>query len=118
MADVSRDGQWMQEIEGSDGTMPGFTFRASRGKPAQGNSRTGCGHHPARLGTVGLWIAGQEGKAINILLLPLGGSQMKHSSHKGEMFFTLTVAQEDVSQQVHKANIKISAVEVSCISTF
>lgn len=111
-----------REIQGSGGSTPSFT--ASRGEPAQGSSRTGCGHHPARLdaryrlGTVGLRIAGQEGKAINISLLHLGGSQMKHSYHEGEMLSTLTVIQENVKQQLHKANVKNAAVQVSCISKF
>lgn len=38
--------------------------------------------HEVRM--MGLARAEQEGKAINTLLLPLGGSQMKHSYHKDE----------------------------------
>lgn len=67
-----------------------------------------------RLGTAGLRVAGQEGKAINISLLHLGGSQMKHSCHKGETLSTVTVTREDV-KQLHKANVENSTVWVSCI---
>lgn len=55
---------------------------------------------------MGLQIAGQEGKAINILLLHLGGSQMKHSCHEGETLSTLTVTREDVKQQLHMAVLR------------
>jgi len=109
-----------REIQGSGGTTPSSTV--PRGEPAQGSSRTGCRHQPAwldaqyGLGTVGLRVAGQEGKAINISLLRLGGSQMQHSCHEGEMLSTLTVTSEDVNQQLHKANVKNSAVWVSCMS--
>lgn len=63
---------------------------------------------------MGPWVAGQEGKAINISLLLLGGSQMKHSCHKGETLSTLTVTQEDV-KLLHKANTENSTVWASCI---
>lgn len=87
-----------------------------QGEPAQGSSRTGWAPPNTagcviRLGMVGLWIAGQEGKAINISLLCFGGSQMKHSSHKGETLSTLT--QEDVKQHLHKANVKLSGYPAS-----
>lgn len=64
---------------------------------------------------MGLWVAGQEGKAINISLLYLGEGQMKHSCQEGETLSTLTVTQEDVKKQLHKANVENSSVWVSCI---
>lgn len=98
-----------REMQGSGGTT--LSFMDPRDDVPQGSSRTGCRHDPARLhvryrlGTVGLWVAGQEGKAINISLLHLGGSQMKRSCHKGETLSILTVTQEDIKQQLHKAKL-------------
>lgn len=109
-----------REMKGSGGTT--LSFMAPRDDAAQGSSRTGCGYNPARLhvwyrlGTVCLWVAGQEGKAINISLLHLGGSQMKHSCHKGETLSTLTVTQEDIKQQLYKGNVEHSSVWVSWVT--
>ena len=58
------------------------------------------------VGMMGQERAEQEGKAINTSLLPLGGSQMKHSCHKDETLSTLTVTQEDVQELLHKASVK------------
>lgn len=108
-----------REMQGSGGTT--LSFMAPRGDAAQGSSRAGCGHDPAwlhvryRLGTMGLGVGGQEGRAINISLLHLEGSQMKHSCQEGETLSTLTVTQEDVKQQLHKANVENSSVWVSRI---
>lgn len=102
-----------REPQGSGGTT--LSFMASRGKAVHGRlqapaSTAGC--------TYGLQIAGQEGKAINISLLHLGGSQMMDSCHESETLSTLTVTQEDFKQQLHTANVKNSVVWVSCISIF
>lgn len=108
-----------REIQGSGGTAP--SFMSSRGEPAQGNSRQAVGttQYSWMRGanrTVGLQIAEQEGKAINISLLHVGGRQTKHSCHEGKTLSTLTVTQGHVKQQLHMANIKNSAVWVTCIS--
>lgn len=105
--------QWMQRGTGRwwhHAKLCGFQRRAG---PGQQQDRLDAQNG---LGTVGLWIAGQEGKAINTSLPCLGGSQLKHSCHEGEMLSTLTVIQEDVKQKLHKANVKNSTVWLSCIS--
>lgn len=71
------------------------------------------------VGMIGLARTEQEGKAINTLLLPLGGSQMKHSCHKDETLTTLTVTQEDLQQLLHKASVKnMESPDILHLKTF